>query len=143
MVGQSILMTGVIALGTFFHSQWRSSAASFTPGVALFAFGAWLGVAGVRALGRNRTPYPKPLENSTLVQDGVYRLVRHPLYASVIFVSAGWALLWRSWPGLAAAGALTLLLHAKAIREERWLRERYSGYGDYERRVKRFVPWLW
>jgi len=44
---------------------------------------------------------------------------------------------------LAAAGALALVLHAKAVREERWLRERYPEYRDYEQRVKRFVPWVW
>ena len=41
------------------------------------------------------------------------------------------------------AGALMLLLQAKATREERWLRERYPEYRDYEQRMKRFVPWVW
>ena len=52
-------------------------------------------------------------------------------------------MLWGSWPGLVASSALTLLLRAKAIREERWLRERYPDYRNYERHVKRFVPGLW
>lgn len=141
VVAQSVLLIGVITLGVLFHGQWRSTV-TFVIGSGLFVFGGWLGVAGVRALGRNRTPYPQPLEDSTLVQHGVYGLVRHPLYGSLMFASVGWALIWRSWPALAAAGALTLLLHAKAIREERWLLERYPEYRDYARRVKRFVPGL-
>ena len=40
-------------------------------------------------------------------------------------------------------GALMLLLQAKATRQERWLRERYPEYRDYEQRVKRFVPCVW
>ena len=40
-------------------------------------------------------------------------------------------------------GVLALLLYAKAIREERWLRGWYPAYRDYDRRVKRFVPWVW
>ena len=63
--------------------------------------------------------------------------------SSLMFASVSWALLWSSWPGLVAAGALTLLLGAKAIREECWLRERYREYRNYEQRVKRFVPWVW
>ena len=95
------------------RGQCQSAAATIV-GVGLFAVGGRFGIAGVRALRRNLTPYPKPLEDSKLVQHGVYGLVRHPLYSSLMFASVGWALLWRSWPGLAAAGALTLLLHAKA-----------------------------
>ena len=142
MIGQSILLIGVITLGTLFHRQWQS-AATFIIGITLLVVGGGLGIAGVRALGQNLTAYPKPREDSTLVQHGVYQLVRHPLYSSLMFASVGWALFRGSWTGLAAAGALVLLLHAKAIREERWLRGRYPGYGDYERRVKRYVPWLW
>jgi protein-S-isoprenylcysteine O-methyltransferase Ste14 len=70
-------------------------------------------------------------------------VVRHPLYSSLMFASAGWALLWASWAGLAATGALVLVLRAKVVREERWLRARYPEYHDYEQRVKRFVPGLW
>ena len=39
---------------------------------------------------------------------------------------------------MGAAAALTLLFHAKAIREERWLRARYLEYREYEHPVKRF-----
>jgi hypothetical protein len=40
-------------------------------------------------------------------------------------------------------GVLTLLLHAKAICEKRWLRERYPVYRDYEQRCEALYPWLW
>lgn len=142
VVAQSVLMLAVLGLGPALRGpSWPWSCLAL--GAALFVFGGWLGLAGVRALGRNRTALPKPRPDSTLVQHGVYGLVRHPLYSSLMFASVGWALLWASWAGLAAASALTLLLHAKAIREERWLRERYVEYRDYEQRVKRFVPWVW
>jgi protein-S-isoprenylcysteine O-methyltransferase Ste14 len=60
-----------------------------------------------------------------------------------MFASVGWALLWASGAALASAGALTLVLRAKAMHEERWLRDRYPEYRHYEQRVKRFVPGLW
>lgn len=142
VVAQSVLMMGVIALGIIFRGQWRS-AATFIPGTALFTFGGWLGIAGVRALGRNRTAYPRPRENSTLVKHGVYGLVRHPLYSSVILVSVGWALLWGSGAALGAALALALLLDAKARLEERWLREKFPDYASYAGRVRRLLPWIY
>lgn len=142
VAAQNTLTLVALLLAPLFRGQWQHPALTLA-GAVLFGAGGSFGIAGVRALGRNLTPYPKPRENSKLVQRGVYALVRHPLYSSLMFASAGWACLWGSWVGLAAAGALTLLLHVKAIREERWLRDRYPEYCDYEQRVKRFVPGLW
>ena len=142
VVAQSVLMLAVLGLGPSLRNpSWPWSCLAF--GAALFVFGGWLGLAGVRALGRNRTALPKPRPDSALVQHGVYGVVRHPLYSSLMFTAVGWSLLWGSGAALTAAGALTLLLHAKARREERWLRERYAEYRDYEQRVKRFIPRLW
>ena len=109
----------------------------------LFGVGAWFGIAGVRALGRNLTPYPKPLQDSKLVQRGVYGVVRHPLYAGLAFAMAGWALAWSSGAALAASLALTVLLDAKARREEQWLFERFPGYAVYAARVRRLLPWIY
>ena len=142
VAAQSGLILAVLVLGPIFRGHWQNATISIAGG-ALLSVGGCLGIAGVFALGRSLTPFPKPLEDSTLVQRGIYALVRHPLYSSLMFASAGWALFWGSWAALAASASLTLLLRAKAIREERWLRERYQEYGGYERRVKRFVPGLW
>ena len=142
VVGQSILMLSVIALGVFFHGQWHSALGMFGGGV-LFALGGAVGVAGVRALGKNRTAFPKPVEDATLVQHGVYGLVRHPLYCSVILVSFGWGLLWQSGPAVWVAAIIALFLNAKASREERWLREKYPEYERYAARVRRLIPWLY
>lgn len=142
VAAQNALTLAVLVLAPLWRGQWHSTAITIA-GAVLFGVGGGFGLAGVRALGRNLTVYPKPLEDSKLVQHGVYALVRHPLYSSLMFAAVGWTLLWASWPGLAATVALTLVLRAKAIREERWLRGRYRDYGDYQQRVKRFVPGVW
>lgn len=142
VLAQNALTLAVLVLAPLFRGHWQNRALAIA-GLVLFGVGGWFGVAGVRALGRNLTPYPKPLEDSTLVQCGVYALVRHPLYSSLMFASTGWSFLWASWVGLAATATLTLVLRAKAAREERWLRGRYPDYHEYEQRVKRFVPGLW
>lgn len=142
VAAQFLLMIAALALAPLLRGSWFSMV-SLIAGIVLFAFGGWLGVAGVRALGRNRTPYPRPLEDSTLVQHGVYGLVRHPLYSSLIFVSAGWALLWASGAALLVSLALAILLDAKARREERWLREKFPEYAAYAGRVRRLLPWIY
>ena len=139
VVVQSILMTAAIALGVLFHGDWTRLPV-ITVGAALFIAGGCLGIAAVVVLGRNRTPFPQPGNGSELVQRGIYAQVRHPLYASVMLVSLGWALIWQSWPAFIAALVLIPFFHAKARREERWLREQFPDYADYERRVPRFIP---
>lgn len=137
--GQNFLTLAVLALGPIYHGQWQQLAGTIT-GAMLLGTGAVFGLAGTRALGRNRTPYPKPLEAAQLVEHGIYALVRHPLYSSLMLMSLGWASVWRSWPALVAALVLAILLDAKARLEERYLREQFTAYDDYARRVRRFIP---
>jgi protein-S-isoprenylcysteine O-methyltransferase Ste14 len=112
-------------------------------GVALLAAGATLAVWGVLSLGTNLSVLPYPKEGSTLVVSGPYRIVRNPIYSGLILASFGVALVLHSWLSLVYALALFVLFDLKARREERWLRERYPGYADYQRRVKKLVPWIW
>lgn len=139
VVAQSILMLAVLASGVVFGADKRHGAA-LVAGGCLIILGAVFGIAGVKALGRNRTPFPKPRDDAALVQHGVYALVRHPLYTSVILVSFGWALVWGSVPALALACVEVVFFDAKARREERWLMEKFAGYADYRRRARRLVP---
>jgi protein-S-isoprenylcysteine O-methyltransferase Ste14 len=142
VVGQTALLAGVVAGGILWHGQWQSAATTLG-GVLLLLVGAVCGVAGTAALGRNLTPFPKPEVAARLVQTGIYGLMRHPLYTAVFCGSLGWALVWRSWPALVAAILLAPFFDAKARREERWLRSQFPDYADYQRRARRFVPWLY
>jgi protein-S-isoprenylcysteine O-methyltransferase Ste14 len=139
VMAQFALM-GAVALSAI---VWRGQLAAgwlLYFGIALVAAGAVFGVAGARALGKLRTPFPKPRPDSRLVEHGIYARVRHPLYTSVMLVSLGWALCWQSVVALAWALAQIPFFLAKARREERWLQERFPDYADYARRVPGFLP---
>ena len=138
---QFMLMTAGLILAVVFHGDW-TRVPLIVAGLVLFASGGVFGIAGVAVLGRNRTPFPRPREGSELVQRGIYELVRHPLYTSVMVASLGWALIWQSLPAFVVALILVPFFHAKARREECWLREKFPDYADYEKRVPRFLPRL-
>ena len=142
VLAQSCLMLAGLVAGPLGRGSGASLPATLAGGL-LVLVGAVFGVAGVRVLGRNRTIFPKPRSDSALIQHGIYRFVRHPLYTAVMALSAGWGLLWSSWAAVAVAAALAALLYFKALREERWLREQFPDYAGYARRVRRFVPGLW
>ena len=141
MAAQGVLLTAVALLALCFRGGGFPMIEM--AGVALIIVGAGIALAGAMALGRNLTPFPKPSDSARLVRNGIYSVIRHPLYTSVIAVAIGWALVWQSWPALLAAAALIPFFHAKALNEERWLREKFPDYADYERRVRRFIPWIY
>jgi len=141
VVAQFLLMTAVIVLGVLFQGDWTRWPIMAT-GLGLFFASAYFGIAGVRSLGRNRTPYPQPRENSICVQHGIYAHVRHPLYTSVMLGSVGWALIWDSQPSFLVALTLIPFFHLKAREEERRLCKTFAGYAAYAARVPRFFPRL-
>lgn len=98
---------------------------------------------GFVALGRYLTPFPRPLEKSHLQDSGVYGVVRHPIYSGIIIAAAGWSLLSLSWPGLAFSVLLGLFFDRKAAYEEYWLTRKFAAYPEYQKRVKKLIPWVY
>ncbi len=89
--------------------------------------GTMLAIATLK-LGRNLTPFPKPLDNGQLVRGGLYQIVRHPIYFSVIMACLGWAI-WRgSFIGIGLSILLFFFFDAKTRAEERWLVQQYPDY---------------
>lgn len=81
---------------------------------------------------------------SVLVVTGAYRLIRHPLYASLLYLAWGVALKTASLPSLGVALATSFCLWATGRREEREMIARFGeAYRQYMARTRRFVPWIW
>jgi protein-S-isoprenylcysteine O-methyltransferase Ste14 len=142
VLGQSTILAIVILSAIPYHHQWHSQSLVLTAWL-LIVLASLSGAAGTISLGQNLTPFPKPGANSRLVQHGIYRFIRHPLYTAVFCASLGWAMLWQSCPALIAALALAPFFDAKARVEERWLCQQFPEYRTYQQRVRRFIPWLY
>jgi len=139
VLGQSVLMLGLVVLGVTQRNEWPSEK-TFVVGAVFFTLGAVVGIWGVRSLGGSRTPNPTPKADAELVQAGIYRWLRHPLYSSVMLASLGWALLWQSEAALVHAVVLCVFFDAKARLEERLLLAKFPEYAAYRERTWRFVP---
>jgi protein-S-isoprenylcysteine O-methyltransferase Ste14 len=113
-------------------------------GLGLGAVGLVLTVLGTLGLGsRNLSAFPRPPDGAGLVTTGAYALVRHPIYSGVNLMALGWALGRRSPLTLAYAFILFIFFDIKSRREEQWLRAKFSQYADYQRRVKKLIPFLY
>ncbi len=102
-------------------------------------------MSGSRALGRGRPDNPAAavLYTTSLVTAGPYRYIRHPLYASLLFLA--WGALLKSVSPLTLALALfaTAALVATAKTEERATARQFGeAYRDYMAHTRLFVPYV-
>ena len=109
-------------------------------GVALFVIGLIMAAMARIQLGGAWTALPRPRAGGQLAQQGIYSVVRNPIYDAVILFGIGGSLVTGSVAGLILTAVLAAFLVLKVHREEAWLRQQYPGYDDYARRVKRFIP---
>lgn len=100
-------------------------------------------LTGFLKLGANLTAFPRPLETGALVDRGAYAVVRHPIYSGLLFAGLSYALAWNAALPLASWAVLFVFFDRKAAREEKWLLEKYPGYGDYRKRVRKLVPFTY
>jgi protein-S-isoprenylcysteine O-methyltransferase Ste14 len=105
--------------------------------------GGMLGTLGVLYLGKNLTPFPKPKYDTQLIRHGIFRMVRHPIYSGLIFGTFGWSLFIGSLPGMILSIILFLFFDLKSRREESWLTERFPEYKEYQKRVKKLIPFIY
>jgi len=105
--------------------------------------GLYLFGDGVGRLGRQITPFPKPVEEGEVKRTGAYGLVRHPMYGGVLLLTLGWSLA-TSPAALAPWAAALAFLDAKRRREEAWLAETHSEYEEYRASVRHsLLPFVW
>lgn len=104
------------------------------------AFGMW-------ALFHNRVGnfriYPEPRPGAELITSGPYRLVRHPMYTALMVMMLGVALYNGHVVNAAGFILVTVAVAGKAVREERFLGDRFRGYREYAAATPRFIPYVY
>ena len=78
----------------------------------------------------------------TVIRRGPYRLIRHPMYSSVLlFMWAGIASHLSLW-SVTIGVFVTIIAALRVVVEERSLRERYPDYAAYMKVTKAIIPYL-
>jgi protein-S-isoprenylcysteine O-methyltransferase Ste14 len=141
---QLVLIAAIVTAGMR-GRRWPASTRSLrllAAGPAALA-GAYLLAAGIGGLGKQLTPFPKPVQQASLRRDGAYGLVRHPMYGGSLLLASAWSLV-SSPAALAPWAVAALFLDAKRRREEAWLSEVQPEYEAYRQEVRHsLVPFVW
>ena len=93
-------------------------------------------LVAIKDLGRNLSPFPRPINNSNLVTKGIYRFTRHPMYYSLIFISFGVFIIKLSIYYLFLLISLCLIIKFKISLEEQYLKIKFKNYFIYKSEVK-------
>jgi len=83
-------------------------------------------------------------QDHELVQTGAYRLVRHPIYASMLGMLLAVGFVWTWWPMFFAAVIVFIAGTEIRVRaEDRLLEQRFQGaFVAYRSRVSAYIPGL-
>jgi protein-S-isoprenylcysteine O-methyltransferase Ste14 len=147
VIVQAVLMV-LLLVGPRTPSDGLGWSLPFAPqrqvaGAVLVVAGGAFFLAGLFRLGSALTPLPYPKDNAPLVQTGPFALVRHPIYCGGLILSVGIALMVSGWLTFVYVAALFVLLDVKSRQEERWLVQKFPEYRDYQRRVRKLVPFVY
>lgn len=128
------------------HFQWKPDLPNylFPIGVILMVLGILFRAWAVISLGKFFTMKVMIFSNHSLVEEGPYRLVRHPSYLGALITTIGF--------GLASGYSVLLIifflivalaLGYRILIEERVLKEKFGEeWDEYSRRTYRLIPWV-
>ncbi len=86
---------------------------------------------------------PEPSPHATLITNGPYRFIRHPMYTAILMGSVGLLIHQFTLMRLSILIALAIVLVIKLTWEESMLFQKFEAYRDYMRRSKRLFPFIY
>jgi protein-S-isoprenylcysteine O-methyltransferase Ste14 len=117
----------------------------FGAGVLCLVAGLWWFHRSHSDLGRYWSVTLELRENHRLITEGIYRYVRHPMYAALFLYSIGQALVVPNWVvGPSYFVTFGILFALRIGAEERMMLETFGDeYAAYMARTKLLVPGIW
>jgi protein-S-isoprenylcysteine O-methyltransferase Ste14 len=88
---------------------------------------------------------PPNKRGNELVTNKAFKYFRHPMYAGILdFFVFGLGFYLKSY-GVLISGVILILICGKIVdQEEKYLVEQFGqDYKDYQKRTKKFIPWIY
>jgi len=144
-IGMFALPLIFVATGEPKFANYTIMAPQIVLGALICASAMWVFYRTHKELGRNWSATLEVREGHVLVTTGIYRSVRHPMYAGYWLWMLAQALLLANWvAGFAGLLAFGLHFFLRIGREEQMLRERFGdAYADYMAKTSRIIPGLY
>ncbi|MBP1920255.1 methyltransferase family protein [Youngiibacter multivorans] len=113
-------------------------------GTILVALGSAMNILGRISLKGNWADHVRIYKDQTLVETGLYGIVRHPLYSSLMVMMYGGSLAYLNWASaLLTTFVFIPFMYYRAKQEEIFLMQEFERYANYSKRVGMFFPKFW
>jgi len=109
----------------------------------IIILGIYFNIKGRFALGKNWANQIRIYKKQTFVTNGVYGIVRHPLYASLIWMFYAASILYLNYIAFLMNTLIFIpFMYYRAKQEEQMLRQQFKNYKEYANKVGMFFPKL-
>ena len=144
MLSSLIFAASFLLCALDFRFSWSAVPAWLsTVGCVVFI----LAYAGFAELLRENEYLSRSVElqaGQTVVSTGMYGIVRHPMYAMILWLFLSMPLILGSYVGLIPLAFIPYVLVKRLLNEEKLLRNGLDGYDEYMKKVPyRLIPFVW
>ncbi len=125
--------------------NYQLNYAAVVVGALIYLLSLWLFRRSHKDLGRQWSASLEIRDSHRIVRGGVYRLIRHPMYASFwLWALAQACLLPNAMAAMSGLVAIAILFFTRIDHEERMLTEAFGDdYRAYMRETKRIIPGIY
>ena len=139
-----MFIVGFVVAGLDFRFGWSHMPAWVTIIASVLFLVAYALYAEVMRENAYLSRTIKVEEGQTVVNTGLYGIVRHPMYAVTILLFLMIPLVLGSWYALIAFAVYPILIVVRLKAEEELLTKELPGYAEYKQKVKyRIIPFIW
>ncbi len=112
-------------------------------GLSICVIGAIIACWSRYILGKNWSLSIQKKKNHELIQDGIYSVIRHPIYTGILLLIIGNSIIVGDYRAILAIIIVFISLWFKLLKEEKILIELFGEkYLDYIKHTKALIPYL-
>lgn len=118
--------------------------ASGYAGILVESLGVFMGVLAIFTMGiGNFNVAPLNKEDGSLVTNGIYKFIRHPMYIGQLLAILPLLIDYFSYARIAVFVLLLITLLLKISFEESHLVTHFEGYKDYQKTSWKLIPYIY
>lgn len=144
---KALVLTQFLTLGyfVFFHPIQQPFGPQDIVAGTLVTAGIVIGVWAFLSIRRGSTfrILPEPATHATLITNGPYAFVRHPMYTALILCTLGLFLNYPVMSHFIAWSLLFITLNIKLIHEEKLLPQIFPNYTKYQAVTHKLFPFIY
>lgn len=139
-----MFVVGFVLAGLDFRFGWSNMPTWVTITASVLFLVAYVLYAEVMRENAYLSRTVKVEEGQTVVDTGMYGIVRHPMYGVTILLFLMIPLVMGSWYGVIAFAFYPAVIVVRLTDEEELLTRELPGYAEYKQKVKyRIIPYIW